>query len=86
MAGGLLGALVMHAAHQRVRRETRCGHCWHWMLTANSGHIVYQHCCQCGAVVATHVVGMWGDQPWRYADHGPYVSYTTEVDYRNKTA
>ena len=71
---------------RRARRPEQHLHCWHWMFTTDAGRIVYQHCCQCGAVSATHVVGSWGEQPWRYADHGRYIAYTGEVDYRNKTA
>lgn len=63
------------------RRKPPHLHCYHWMFTADAGRIVYQHCCQCGGVSATHVVGSWGEQPWRYADHGRFISYRAEVDY-----
>lgn len=74
---------IMHTlSHKPVEHQ----HCFHWMHASDAGRIVYQHCCHCGVVLATHVIGQWGDQPWRYSDHGSYITYKAEVDYRNKTA
>lgn len=82
--GAVLGALVLNALRRRKPVEHQ--HCFHWMMTADVGRVVYQHCCHCGVVMATHVIGQWGEQPWRYSDHGTYITYKAEVDYRNKTA
>lgn len=81
-------AVVLQGISQlmRGRKPVEHQHCFHWMHTSNMGKIVYQHCCHCGVVMATHVIGSWGDQPWRYSDHGTYITYKAEVDYRNKTA
>lgn len=67
----------------RGQRQT-CDHCLHWMHTTDSGLVTYQHCCRCGRVVATHVIDLHSDQPWRTREHGAYLTTAGRPNYKRR--
>lgn len=57
-----------------------CVHCWHWMYTSRMGTTIHQHCCRCGHLRATYVVGRDAMVTLRSGEHGEYVEYKSEQD------
>lgn len=80
IAGFIAGRLwVTWRAHRSI--DYGCPHCWHWLYTTRMGTVMHQHCCRCGHLRATHVVGDTEVSTLRVGDHGKYIEFQSERDF-----